>query len=119
MHLRFAADQAARLGLRVDVTLGSGWPFGGPHIPVTQAAGELRVETAAIPPGAESVAVPTIGAGEKLLRVFLVPGATNAMRLPEAHAITADSRRTLDNRNSRAEAREQRCSSSQAAPEWW
>ncbi len=86
--LRFAADQAARLGLRVDVTLGSGWPFGGPHIPVTQAAGELRVETAAIPPGAESVAVPTIGAGEKLLRAFLVPGATNAMRLPEAQTTT-------------------------------
>ena len=35
-RLRFAADQAARLGLRVDVTLGSGWPFGGPHIPVTR-----------------------------------------------------------------------------------
>ncbi|MFL6426895.1 MAG: glycosyl hydrolase, partial [Acidobacteriaceae bacterium] len=86
--LRFAANQAARLGLRVDVTLGSGWPFGGPHIPVTQAAGELRVETSPIPPRAESVAVPSIGAGEQLLRAFLVPGAANAMRLPEAQATT-------------------------------
>ena len=32
-HLRFAADEARRLGLRVDVTLASGWPYGGPHIP--------------------------------------------------------------------------------------
>ena len=42
--LRFAAQETRRLGLRVDVTLGSGWPFGGPHIPVTQAAGKLRVQ---------------------------------------------------------------------------
>src|SRR5260370_3867090 len=45
-NIRFAAEEARRLGLRVDITLGSGWPFGGPHIPVTQAAGELHVETA-------------------------------------------------------------------------
>jgi hypothetical protein len=85
--LRFVAQQAARLGLRVDVTLGSGWPFGGPHIPITQAAGELRVETMSVPPGAETVAVPSIGTGEQLLRVFIVPGSANAMRLPEAHAV--------------------------------
>jgi len=36
--LRFAGDEARRLELRVDVTLGSGWPFGGPHIPVAEAA---------------------------------------------------------------------------------
>ncbi len=40
--LRFAAEEARRLGLRVDVTLGSGWPFGGPEIPVTEAAGKLQ-----------------------------------------------------------------------------
>ena len=27
------ADKANELGLRFDLTLGSGWPFGGPHIP--------------------------------------------------------------------------------------
>jgi hypothetical protein len=31
--IRFAATAARKLGLRVDITLGSGWPFGGPHIP--------------------------------------------------------------------------------------
>ena len=30
--LAYAADVAERLGLRFDVTLGSGWSFGGPHI---------------------------------------------------------------------------------------
>ena len=28
--IRFAATTARKLGLRVDITLGSGWPFGGP-----------------------------------------------------------------------------------------
>ncbi len=82
--LRFAAQQAARLGLRVDVTLGSGWPFGGPHIPITQAAGGLRVEAILIPAGAESVAIPYTGAGEQLIRAFIAPRVGDAMRLPEA-----------------------------------
>ena len=42
--LRFTGDKARELGLRIDLTLGSGWPFGGPHIPIAQAAGRLRIE---------------------------------------------------------------------------
>src|SRR5438477_12573870 len=38
--LHFAAGEAHRLGLRLDITLGSGWPFGGPQIPITRSAGE-------------------------------------------------------------------------------
>ena len=40
--LRFANNKARELGLRVDVTLGSGWPYGGPHTPVELAAAKLR-----------------------------------------------------------------------------
>ena len=56
----------------MDITLGSGWPFGGPHIPITEAAGHLRVDRIAIPAaaGAASVAMPHIGAGEQLLAIF-------------------------------------------------
>ncbi len=71
--IRFAATAARKLGLRVDITLGSGWPFGGPHIPVTQAAGELRVETIPVPPGTDSIAVPYIDTGEQLIAAFLAP----------------------------------------------
>lgn len=71
--IRFAATAARKLGLRVDITLGSGWPFGGPHIPVTQAAGELRVETIPVPPGTDSIAVPDIATGEQLITAFLAP----------------------------------------------
>ena len=71
--LRFAADEGRRLGMRVDITLGSGWPFGGPEIPVTQAAGKLRIESIAIPAGATSVQAPFIDAGEAPLAAFLLP----------------------------------------------
>jgi hypothetical protein len=42
--LRFAAEKGRELGLRVDLTLGSGWPYGGPHISRELAAMRLRVE---------------------------------------------------------------------------
>jgi hypothetical protein len=72
-NLKFAVAQARRLGMRVDVTLGSGWPFGGPHIPVTQAAGELRVESQTVPAGSGSVPMPPLEAGEKLIEAFVSP----------------------------------------------
>src|SRR2546426_8357528 len=37
--LRFAAEKAREMGLRFDLTLGSGWPYGGPQVPIGQAAG--------------------------------------------------------------------------------
>ena len=42
--LKFTAEKAKEIGLRFQLTLGSGWPFGGPHIPVTEASARLRVE---------------------------------------------------------------------------
>lgn len=86
-NLKFAAEQARRLGMRVDITLGSGWPFGGPHIPVTQAAGELRVERVSVPAGSISAAVPALEAGEKLLAAFLVPENGDAPDYRQAHQL--------------------------------
>jgi hypothetical protein len=87
--LRFAASEAARLGIRIDITLGSGWPFGGAHIPVTQAAGEMRVETVAIPPVAKSIPIPSIETGEQLIATFLVPGSADALTFKEAKQVPA------------------------------
>ena len=75
--IRFAADEARKLGLRIDITLGSGWPFGGRHIPITQAAGAMRIEKAVIAAGVKSISVPNIGSGEKLAAVFIAPGSTD------------------------------------------
>lgn len=57
--LHFAAATAKSLGLRFDLTLGSGWPYGGPHIPASLAAGRLRVDKSAMPP--------SLAGGEKIV----------------------------------------------------
>ena len=82
--LRFAVQEARRLGLRVDVTLGSGWPFGGPHIPVTEAAAMLRVEKLAVAPDATSIAAPFLEAGEEPISAFLLPGSLAALETSKA-----------------------------------
>ena len=76
--LRFAAQKSRELGLRFDLTLGSGWPFGGPRIPVTEAAGKLRFVSTPVPPEINSIPVPDIGAGEKLLSAFLTGNQSSA-----------------------------------------
>lgn len=85
--LRFAATEARALGLRVDITLGSGWPFGGPHIAVTQAAGAMRVETVPIPSGSQSIAIPSLTTGENLEAVFLAPGSPESLVFREAKQV--------------------------------
>ena len=72
--LRFAAQKARDLGLRMDITLGSGWPYGGPHVPITESAGRLRCDHVPVPVNARSVALPSLETGEKLLAAFLARG---------------------------------------------
>ena len=69
--LHFVGMKARELGLRFDLTLGSGWPYGGPHIPIAQAAGRLRVERVTVPAGATSVAVPELAEGDSLIAAFI------------------------------------------------
>ncbi len=69
--LHFASGKARELGMRMDLTLGSGWPYGGPRVSVRDGAGRLRVERLRVPGGTRRLALPYIGAGEKLLAVFL------------------------------------------------
>jgi hypothetical protein len=69
--LRFTADKAHELGLRMDLTLGSGWPYGGARVPVRDAAGKLRIVRTRISAGARSLPLPKIGVDEKLIAVFL------------------------------------------------
>ncbi len=113
--LRFAAQEAARLGLRMDITLDSGWPFGGPAIPVTQAAGELRVERVPVDPGVQSVIAPATDSGEKLLAVFLAPGQGASMDLRDARP-APDSARWSPRHRCPSSSPAPRSSSSPAAP---
>jgi hypothetical protein len=70
----FAADTARELGMRVSITLGSGWPYGGAWVPATEAAGRLRVEAVSVSGNADSVAVPAMENGETLLAAFVAAG---------------------------------------------
>jgi hypothetical protein len=87
--LRFVSAKSHELGLRMDLTLGSGWPFGGPQVSINEAAGMLRSERVKLEAGQRSVPVPSVSAGEKLLAVF----AVNA----RGAAIEPDSIRELNN----------------------
>src|SRR6266852_3003706 len=69
--LGFVSTKARELGLRMDLTLGSGWPYGGPNTLVTHAAGMLRCERVSVQSGDRSISLPNITAGEELLAAFL------------------------------------------------
>lgn len=69
--LRFTSAKARELGLRMDLTLGSGWPFGGPSVSIDDAAGMLRTERVKVDGQTRRIPLPNITAGEKLITVFL------------------------------------------------
>ncbi|MGH9589028.1 MAG: glycosyl hydrolase, partial [Terracidiphilus sp.] len=78
--VRFVNRQARALGLRANLTLGSGWPYGGPHTPVTEASCDLKLFTSPLAASIQSVAVPFLEHGESLVAVFDAAGdwQTNA-----------------------------------------
>jgi len=80
--LRFVSIKAREIGLRVDLTLGSGWPYGGPSVPITEAAATLRSERVKVQPGTRRIPLPNIMPGDKLLAVFL---ADNQRELTDIH----------------------------------
>lgn len=77
--LKFAAEKSKELGMRFDLTLGSGWSFGGAKTPITEAAGQLRVERVKIEPGTTSVRVPSMIPAEHFLGAYLSRTGGNAV----------------------------------------
>jgi len=69
--LRHAGVRARAEGMRIDVTIGSGWPFGGPHVPVSEASSAIRRVVVPVPAGAERIALPAWGPGETPVGLFL------------------------------------------------
>src|SRR6059036_1371872 len=65
--LRFTSAKAKELGLRMDLTLGSGWPYGGSLVPITDAAATLRTERVKVQSNSRRIPAPNIAPGEKLL----------------------------------------------------
>lgn len=89
--LKFTGGKARELGLRMDLTIGSGWPFGGPHVPITQAAGKLRIDVVLVQEPSGRAPMPNISAGEKLLAAFSAPGDVKNFDAAKATEIPATS----------------------------
>lgn len=93
--ITFTNRKARSLGLRVDLTLGSGWPYGGPNTSLALAACKLKVEF--VPVEGSQVAPPRLGEGERLIAAFLAAGtrekfdAAAARRFDPAVALPAGS----------------------------
>ena len=86
--LKFAAVKSKELGMRFDLTLGSGWSFGGAKTPITEAAGQLRVERVKVDAGGKRIPVPSMIPGEKLMAVFLAKTSGNTIAESDLKELT-------------------------------
>src|SRR3954469_3372189 len=86
--LKFASQKANELGLRFDLTLGSGWSFGGAKTPITDAAGQLRFEHVRVDIGSKRVPLPAMIPSEKLIAVFLARQNGNSITTDHLKELT-------------------------------
>jgi hypothetical protein len=93
--LRFASKTARDLGLRVDLTLGSGWPFGGPQVSIADAAGRLRVERVALAAGQRRAALPYLQDGERMFATFVTETKGDAIVPDSLRDLTSVSGATI------------------------
>ncbi len=71
-NVRYAQAEGRKLGLRIDVTLGSGWPYGGPATTLAEAVTRIRTIEVPLPPKAISVVPPSLEEGETFISAALV-----------------------------------------------
>ncbi|HTS71269.1 MAG TPA: glycosyl hydrolase [Terriglobia bacterium] len=86
----FAARRAHELGLRMDMTMGSGWPYGGPHITPDLAAEGLRCLRIPIPAGRPSIPGPPFQEGQRFLAAFVAGGSPNHFDAQSAQLIAPE-----------------------------
>ena len=90
----FAAKTGESLGMRVSITLGSGWPYGGAWVPVTESSSDLRVAMTLAQKGEESVAVPALENGEQMLGAFLAEGTPDHYDAEHAQELEVSSQQS-------------------------
>ncbi|MCS0615085.1 glycosyl hydrolase [Massilia kyonggiensis] len=91
----FANRTGRANGMRVDMTLASGWPYGGPHVTVGEAASRLRQDVVDVPVGAASFALPAVMNGEKLIAAFVGSGVDPGSLTPLQVRPGADGRAAI------------------------
>jgi alpha-L-rhamnosidase len=86
-NVRFAQSEARKLGLRVDVTLGSGWPYGGPATTLEEAATCLRTAEISLPTNTATLPKLKLAEGESIISVSLVNGEPKHWDVASARTI--------------------------------
>ncbi len=72
--VRFTATKAKDLGLRMDLTLGSGWPYGGPPFTPGEGAGRLLTQVVQATALQLRVPIPKLEEGQSLIAAFVGKG---------------------------------------------
>ncbi|GGG74600.1 glycosyl hydrolase [Edaphobacter dinghuensis] len=72
--VNYAQSEGRKLGLRIDVTLGSGWPYGGPATTLAEAAGHLRITEISLPANATSLPKLKLAEGESIISIAVANG---------------------------------------------
>ncbi|UYO97112.1 glycosyl hydrolase [Microbacterium sp. M28] len=84
---RFAAEAAAERGMRFDLTLGSGWSFGGPHITDETAARKLSWDRRDISVAAADIPVANSWPGDRFIAAYVGDGSIQEP--PEEYDVVA------------------------------
>ena len=63
----YAQSEGRKLGLRIDVTLCSGWPYGGPATTLAEAVGRLRTAEVSVATNVTTIQAPALEEGETLI----------------------------------------------------
>ncbi|QRM29208.1 glycosyl hydrolase [Microvirga sp. VF16] len=78
-RIRFVSRMALELGLRMDVTIGSGWSYGGPHITPELAAARLRSDIREIIGRQNAISRPMPYDNEELVAALIGRGSKQEM----------------------------------------
>jgi alpha-L-rhamnosidase len=89
-NVNYAQAEAHKLGLRVDVTLGSGWPYGSPATTLAESAGQLRDLELAVAPKATTLPTFALADGESVVSISLVDGQPHQWIAPTGIAPTGN-----------------------------
>lgn len=76
------------LGMRMDMTMGTGWPYGGPHITPDLAAKRLQCLRFPIEKGVETIPGPQLKDGQRFVAAFVASGYESHFDANSAQQIT-------------------------------
>jgi alpha-L-rhamnosidase len=87
--VNYAQAEGRKLGLRVDLTLCSGWPYGGPATTISEAAGRLRVVALPLAPDSSSLPLLKLSDGENIISTSVATGTLDRWNASTAQYVSA------------------------------